>query len=232
MSSDLKSICFRDLRTRILTLDLAPGAALDESDLSAAYGISRTPLREVMQRLAGAGYVALAPNRGAKVASMDLAAMRTFFQTAPMIYASVARMAAEHRTDRQLDDIRAIQRRFRAATETRSAGDAALENHAFHRQIGEMAANPYLLPSFERMLIDHTRLSQTFYRPESPKEEELVRTAVVQHDAMIAAFEARDREAAVELTLRHWELSQDRLERFVRPDPLPLDPAKGLRDAV
>jgi DNA-binding GntR family transcriptional regulator len=163
---------------------------------------------------------------------MDLAAMRTFFQTAPMIYASVARMAAEHRTDRQLDDIRAIQRRFRAATETRSAGDAALENHAFHRQIGEMAANPYLLPSFERMLIDHTRLSQTFYRPESPKEEELVRTAVVQHDAMIAAFEARDREAAVELTLRHWELSQDRLERFVRPDPLPLDPAKGLRDAV
>ena len=40
---------------------------------------------------------------------------------------------------------------------------------------------------------------------------------------MIAAIEAGEAGVAVDLTLRHWDLSRDRLERFVRPDPLPLD---------
>jgi len=83
--TDPKKTCFDDLRQRILTLDLAPGAPLDEAAMSARYGISRTPLREVMQRLSGAGYVVSAPNRGSKVASMDMTVMRMFFQSAPMI---------------------------------------------------------------------------------------------------------------------------------------------------
>lgn len=230
--ADPKTDCFNDLRHRILTLDLAPGAALDEAEQVDRYGISRTPMREIIQRLAGAGYVALAPNKGAKVASMDMTAMRMFFQTAPMIYASMARLAAENRSDEQLAALHEIQIAFRTANEAADPGEAAIQNHAFHHKIGEMSANPYLLPSLERMLIDHTRLSQTFYRPASANEAELVRTAVGQHDAMIGAFKARDAARAVELTLQHWDLSRDRLERFVRPDPLPLDPTEGLRNAV
>lgn len=87
--------CAEDLRNRILSLDLAPGSDVDEMSLSKAYGISRTPLREILHRLAGDGYVQLTENRGAKVASMDLAVMRVFFQTAPLIYCTVARQAAE-----------------------------------------------------------------------------------------------------------------------------------------
>ncbi len=232
MPNDPKSACFDELRSRILTLELAPGAALDESELSSTFGISRTPLREVMQRLAGAGYVAIAPNRGAKVASMDLSAMRTFLQTAPMIYASVARLAAENRTDPQIEELSDVQSRFRAAILSSAASDAAIQNHNFHRTIGEMAANPYLMPSLERMLIDHTRLSQTFYRPASDREADLVKKAADQHDQMIEAIRSRDASAAVELTMDHWDLSRDRMERFVRPDPLPLDPTQRLRDAV
>ena len=80
-----KDDCFADLKQRILSTDLEPGADLDEVNLSERYGISRTPLREVLQRLAGEGFVRLQANRGAKVASMDVAIMRVFFQTAPMI---------------------------------------------------------------------------------------------------------------------------------------------------
>jgi len=144
----------------------------------------------------------------------------------------VARLAAENRTDAQLDDLKAIQSGFRAATVSADAGAAAIRNHAFHHTIGEMAANPYLLPSLERMLIDHTRLSQTFYRPASPDDANRIATAADQHDAMIEAFAARNAARAVALTLAHWDLSRDRLEQFVRPDPLPLDPSEGLRDAV
>jgi DNA-binding GntR family transcriptional regulator len=218
-----KRDCLDDLRMRILTLRLQPGAAIDEASLAAGYGVSRTPFREVLQRLAGEGYVELLDNRGAKVASMDLATLRTFYQTAPLVYASIARLAAAHRTPAQLDALREAQGGFVAANAAGDAGAAAMANHRFHGLIGEMAHNPYLMAALRRMLVDHTRLSQTFYRPASPAEEGLILKASAQHDAMIAAIAARDADLATDLTLQHWDLSRDRMERFVRPDPLPLD---------
>lgn len=223
MKPNRKLDCLSDLRSRILTMAIAPGADLDEVALSNAYGVSRTPFREVLQRLSGEGYVTLTENRGAKVVSMDLAAMRTFFQTAPLIYSSVARLAAENRTTAQIEDLKAVQTRFSRAVGASRPQDMALENHRFHALIGEMAANEYLTPSLRRLLIDHTRLGQIFYRPASPAESLAIRKASDQHDAMIAAIAAGEAGVVVDLTLQHWELSRDRLERFVRPDPLPLD---------
>ena len=98
MSGSAKIQCLDDLRNRILSLDIAPGSDLDELRLCDHYGISRTPLREVLQRLAGEGFLTLADNRGAKVASMDFGVMRVFFQTAPLVYANIASLAAENRT--------------------------------------------------------------------------------------------------------------------------------------
>lgn len=224
MQSSPKSICLDDLRRRILTLEIAPGTVLDEVALGAHYGMSRTPLREVLQRLGGEGYVTLSANRAAKVTSMDLAALRTFFQTAPMIYASVARLAAEAPDRRGLAELQEIQRGFRDALDAAEPGEAALCNHRFHAQIGRMADNPYLTPSLERLLIDHTRLSQAFYRPHSRDEAALVRTAADQHDTMIDAIATADPGRAVALTLAHWDLSRDRIDRFVRADPLPMHP--------
>lgn len=208
---------------KILSLEIAPGSDLEEAMICESYAMSRTPAREVLQRLAGEGYVTLEQNRGAKVASFDMTALRTFFQTAPLIYANIARQAAENRTSHQLDVLKNIQTDFKASNAARDAGAAAIQNHAFHAQIGEMAHNPYLLASLERMLIDHTRLSQTFYRPASAEESIAVVKASDHHDAMISAIEAGEPALMVELTLQHWDLSRDRMERFVQPDPLPLD---------
>ncbi len=61
-----KDAALADLQARILKLDLAPGSGLEEAPLCALYGLSRTPLREVLQRLAGLGFVAL--DRGEFVA--------------------------------------------------------------------------------------------------------------------------------------------------------------------
>ena len=223
MPSTSKEDCHTDLRLRILRMELEPGVILDEASLSRQYGMSRTPLREVLQRLAGAGYITLADHRGAKVASMDVAVLRIFFQTAPMIYANISRLAAEHRTARQMDDLQKAQDEYANSVQIRRPGEAVLANHRFHALIGDMAHNPYLSASLDRLLIDHTRLSQTFYRPATEQEADLIDTASQQHEALIAAIAARDAVRAVELTLQHWDLSRDRMERFVRPDPLPVD---------
>jgi len=223
MPTDRKSECLDDLRMRILTLDMSPGSALEETVLCERYGMSRTPMREILQRLNGEGYVELSQNRGPKVASMDLTVMRVFFRTAPMIYAAISRLAAENRETQDLPLLQEVQDAFRDATANGDTAKAAMLNHQFHLLIGRMARNPYLLPSLERMLIDHTRLSQTFYNPASEDERDRISRAVEQHDALIAAIASRDGDAATRLSVDHWELSRDRLEQFVRPDPLPVD---------
>lgn len=234
MTQSKKTHCFEDLKNRILSVELAPGADLDEVNLSSVYGISRTPLREVLQLLSGEGYVKTAANRGSKVASMDVAIMRTFFQTAPLVYANISRLAAENRDKKQINRLKEVQTDFKNATAANNPSEAAIMNFRFHAIIGEMAHNPYLKPSLDRMLIDHTRLGQTFYRPASAAEKILVTKASQQHDALISAIEAMEPALAVELTLQHWDLSRDRLERFARPDPLPIDVVqeKGTAHAV
>ena len=159
-----KTDCLDDLRRRILSTDLEPGHDLDEAGLSGYYNMSRTPLREVLQRLQGEGYVVVSENRGAKVASMDIDVLRTFFQTAPMVYANISRLACEHRTSAQLDALKQAQIGFAKAAKSSDAAEAALANHTFHAIIGYMASNTYLLASLARLQIDHTRMSQTFYR--------------------------------------------------------------------
>lgn len=234
MTRMTKDQCLSDLKLRILSTKLAPGSDLDETALAEHYGISRTPMREVLHRLAGAGYITTSENRGAKVASMDIATMRTFFQTVPMVYANIASLAAEARTGAQLDTLKAAQRAFVAATGARDAQATALANHRFHAVIGEMAHNPYLVAALNRLLIDHTRLSQRFYRPATAEEKLRIVKASDQHDALITAIEAREGALAIDLSLQHWDLSRDRIERYVRPDPLPVDVVslKDRRNAV
>lgn len=223
MSQNKKLRCASDLRERILTQDIAPGSDLDEARLAEEYGISRTPLREVLHRLAGDGFVRLEENRGAKVESMDLAVMRVFFQTAPLIYCSIARQAAENRTSRQVAELRDTQRDFAHAAQAGDITGSALLNHRFHEQIGQMARNPYLFAGLKRMLVDHTRLSQTFFNPQSDADTLRVAKSVEQHEAMISAIDAGETSLVTDLTLQHWDLSRDQLERYVRPDPLPFD---------
>ena len=231
---DPKTHALDDLTKRILATELAPGMALDETHMAKTYALSRTPLREVLQRLAGQGYVVQERNRGAKVAPMDIKTMRVFFQTAPMVYAAIGQLAAETRTPEQLSSLKTAQRNFCRATAQGDTQASALANHVFHQIIGEMAQNPYLTAALDRLLIDHTRLSQTFYRPKSDEDRGRIGKASQQHDAMIAAIEAQEPAVMVDLTLKHWDLSRDRMEAFVRPDPLPIDivSLKDRRDAV
>jgi DNA-binding GntR family transcriptional regulator len=225
VSVSRKEQVYADLRQRVLTLDLAPGLALDEVALSEHYGLSRTPLRELFHRLAGAGYLSTESNRGASVSSMDLDTMRSFFQSAPMIYAAIARLAAEHASAAQITELKKIQTRFRKAVDRDRAADMAMHNHRFHEFIGEMAASPYLAPSLDRLLIDHTRMSHRFYRIKKAASKKRVLEAALQHDAMIDAFAQQQPAQAVELTLAHWELSRTEMDKYVMPDPLPTDAA-------
>lgn len=215
-----KAALYDHLKTSILTMELRPGDDLDESGLSDAFGLSRTPLREVFRELAGEGYVELRAGRGARVSEMSHTTLRDFFLAAPMIYSAIMRLAALNATADQIDHLRAAQEDFRAALRDGSPADRALANNRFHEITGEMAANVYLLPSFRRLLIDHARIGMTFYQPRTNAMADNLSTASDQHDQIIAAIEARDPDAAARLADDHWKLSRDQIELFVMPGGL------------
>tara|TARA_R110002073_G_scaffold3340_12_gene22507 strand:+ start:1126 stop:1836 length:711 start_codon:yes stop_codon:yes gene_type:complete len=217
-----KAACLSTLRDAILTLRITPGSDLDETQLCARFGLSRTPLREVLQQLAGDGYVELRANRGARVSDLSYTTLREFFLVAPMLYGAVLRLAAQAATPAQIDALKAAQAEFRQAIEAGSGADRALANNRFHEITGAMARNPYLLPSFRRLLIDHARISMTFYRPGDASMTDKQALAVQHHDQIIAAIEARDDAAAARLAEDHWNLSRDQIQTFVIPAALDL----------
>lgn len=73
-----KTALYEDLKRLILTMELDPDELLDEASLTAQYGLSRTPVREVFQRLAGEGYLEIVEKRGVRVIPMSHATLRNF----------------------------------------------------------------------------------------------------------------------------------------------------------
>lgn len=218
-----KAALYEDLKRLILTMELDPDALLDEASLTAQYGLSRTPVREVFQRLAGEGYLEIVEKRGVRVIPMSHATLRNFFLVAPMIYAAVGRLAVQHYKPVQLKALKEAQKRFRKAVQNHDADALALENNRFHEIMGEMAANPYLQPSLGRLLIDHCRIGHTFFRPQNEDMERRLLLAANHHDAFIAALEARDEQTVVDLVFEHWELSRENMEIFIAPQGLKAD---------
>ncbi|MEW2915971.1 GntR family transcriptional regulator [Ruegeria sp. ANG10] len=217
-----KQQLYEHLKVAVMTLELRPGVDLDEATLSEEFELSRTPLREVFRQLAGEGYLDLRENRGARVSEMSYTTLRDFFLAAPMIYGAILQLAAKNSKPAQIARLKEAQEAFKAALRSGSSADRAMANNLFHEITGDMADNIYLLPSFKRLLIDHARIGMTFYRPKDQVMADNLSVASAQHDAIIAAIEAGDEAASMQLAIDHWNLSRDQIELFVTPTGLDL----------
>lgn len=219
-AKDKKAKLIEELRRDVLTLALEPGVDLDEASLAEKYGLSRTPLRDAFRELAGEGYVTIHQNRGARVADMSHRTLRDFFLAAPMIYSAVTQLAAQNATSDQIAELKEAQEAFKAALRNGNAADRTMANNRFHAITGEMAGNVYLTPSLNRLLIDHARISMTFYQPRNSRMADNVVLASAQHEGIIRAIENGDAPRAAQLALDHWELSRGQIELFVMPTAL------------
>jgi DNA-binding GntR family transcriptional regulator len=219
-----KAALCETLKRQILTLELPPDQDLDEARLSEEYGISRTPVRDVLRQLAGEGYIDIRENRGARVIPMNHATLRDFFLVAPMIYEAVGRLAVQNSKAAQMVQLKECQERFRAAVSRRDPDAMVVENTRFHEIIGEMANSAFLKPSLSKLLIDHARIGYTFFRPKDDEMEASLAKSCEHHDQFIQAIAEKDEAAVVRLVFEHWELSRRNMEMFIAP--------KGLKSEV
>ncbi|KGU82532.1 FCD domain-containing protein [Pseudomonas mediterranea] len=218
---DRKAVLGDALRRRILSMELAPGAVVDELALCEEFGLSRPPVRELMRQMAAEGYIELEANRAARVSSMNYQSLRSFFLAAPLIYSATTQLAATQATPAEIAELKRIQQLFREAIEQKHVENRVLYNDEFHLQIGRMAHNPYLMPSLQRLLIDHARLGKIFYRhPTTVDMQADLEIAAQQHDEMIAAIENHEAALAGDIARAHMELSRRRMSEYAAPEGL------------
>ena len=108
----LSDRAYADLEEMMVTLELAPGAAVSEQDLAQRLGIGRTPIREALQRLAREGMVAILPRRGILVSAIDVKRQLRLLEVRRELERLIARSAARRATDEERRRFEEIAKRF------------------------------------------------------------------------------------------------------------------------
>ncbi len=206
---------YDSLRDEILDLKLAPGSLIDESELAVRFSISRTPIREALVRLQGEGLITTLPNRSTIVSTIDFLNLGRFFDALALMYRVTTRLAAQHRTAEDLDAIRARQAEFRRAVEEEDALSMISTNREFHAAIAEAGRNPYYNGLFLKLLDEGRRIMRYYY---SSFEDRLPERYVDEHDAIIAAIEARDIETADRLANAHADQIVQQIRQMIARD--------------
>lgn len=188
------------LRDDILDLVLAPGSPIDEIQLAERLSMSRTPIREALVRLASEGLVTTLPNRSTVVANIDFLNLQAFFDALTLMYRVTTRLAAQYRTDDNLDLIRVQQANFTRAVQKHDALEMIATNAEFHKAIAAAARNPYFAGLSNRLLDEGRRLMRVYY---SSFGDHLPHRYVVEHENIIAAIVARDVATADALASAH-----------------------------
>ena len=97
------------LRHLIVTLELPPGSAIKEPELTARLGIGRTPVREALRRLALERLVEVFPRRGMEVTTVDVRDLARLCEVRAVLEPEAARLAAERATRADLEEVQALR---------------------------------------------------------------------------------------------------------------------------
>jgi DNA-binding GntR family transcriptional regulator len=149
---------YLELRDRIVTLRLPPGAALREDELMRELAIGRTPLREAVKRLSLENLVDVAPRRSTVVTAVDVADIVHITEVRAELEGQAAELAAR----RMEDAARATAEALLAELEALDRGedtDALMRlDERIHRFIWQTSRNPYLIETLERYFVLSLRI--------------------------------------------------------------------------
>jgi DNA-binding GntR family transcriptional regulator len=168
-------LVYEALRQDIIGLRLAPGEPLEELQLCRTYRVSRTPVREALIRLAADDLVALEPNRGAKVASMQFIDVVDHYEAMDIFLPLISYFAAVRRTANDLVVIKARLTDFRNAVVRKNADAIILANFNLHGAMTAACHNGSLEKAYRRMLVDKLRIAQHDIRASAGADISLAR---------------------------------------------------------
>jgi DNA-binding GntR family transcriptional regulator len=186
------------LRTLIVRGELAPGVALQETQLSEELGISRTPLREALKLLAAEGLLELRSNRSAQIAPLRQSEIAEIFEVISAIEGIAARLAASRITNQELRRLTLLQQRMEAHHDNGKLEDYFKINQEIHGFIVACAKNGVLRSTHDTLLARAER-ARYFALSSRTRWDDSVR----EHRQVLKALKARDAEAASRALTQH-----------------------------
>lgn len=203
------------IRLDIIEGILTPGERLRAIDLTDRYGVSATPLREALQRLAAQNLIELDPRLGATVADISQTDLHDVYWLRDMLEGVGLERSIKLGDDRWLGLLTHAWERFRAESargkeeDTREAALGwSVAHRAFHDALFAACDSAWLL-RFLDILADHSER----YRMLSARTR--VRASLAEHEEIYRATLKRDSAAAVEALRRHLARTVQLLERAV-----------------
>ena len=195
----LPSAKIRDsLEQRIVEGELSNGKRLDETELSGFYGVSRTPVREALQRLAESGLAEHLPRRGTFVRSPSLSQLVEMFEVMAELECMAIRLAARRATSNDIDALEKDNETCRAAVAANDTKKYYEVNARLHGRIYQMSGNSFLASEARRL---HDRLRP--FRRLQLRVRGRMEESMAEHDIILAALRDGDADRAMETMKKH-----------------------------
>ncbi|MGU3493200.1 GntR family transcriptional regulator [Xanthobacteraceae bacterium A53D] len=188
---------------------ILPGTALEEMEVAKRYGVSRTPVREVIRDLAACGLVETRPHRSALVAKPSLDRLRGMFEVMAELEALCAGLCAIHMTKAERGQMEAIHAELADLTRRGDEANYTFLNERFHTFLYGGAHNAYLT---EITLATRARL-QPFRRAQFRNLGRLA-LSYAEHDAVVQAILRGNRQEAASAMRSHILTVEVAYERY------------------
>lgn len=192
---------YEQVRSAILTLELAPGQALTERGLEERFAASRTPVRAALARLEGEG-LAKREGRGWIVSPIDLEEIGLVAEYREAIETAAVRLAVERASAERIDAILVLLDDRSADDEQsvlRIGGD-------FHEELAALSGNRLLSEAVRGAMVRLARTRWLEVRTPAAREQ-----AASEHRAILEAVSARDADRAASLVAAHIRGTNERL---------------------
>ncbi|MEX0954082.1 MAG: GntR family transcriptional regulator [Rhizobiaceae bacterium] len=185
-------VVYRDLRNAIISMQLVPGTPVLEREITERYGISRTPVREAVLRLAEERLIDVVPKSGTFIARIPLSVLGEAIVARRALEAVTVRAATEKASESQIMEMRAIIQRQR---ETAESGKEEAFHHAdddFHAAIATAGRLPGIWDMIQQIRIQVER-----YRRLTLPQPGRMLVVLGEHSDVLDAIARRDAERAV-----------------------------------
>lgn len=192
------AIVHRALREEILSLARSPGAVIAEKDIAADHGVSRTPVREALLRLADEGLVVITPQSGTRVARIPIADLPEAIVARRALEEATARAAARLAGPGDIAILRAFLEDQRVAAERDDRDAFHIADDGLHRAIAEIAGHPRI---WRIVLQIRTQLDRL--RRLTLPEPGRMQRALGEHRAVVDAIAVGDSTAAATIMGAH-----------------------------
>lgn len=192
-----KDRAFSQIQAWIIDGTLVAGEKLNDTELSKALGISRTPVREALQLLATQGFVEMYPGKETKVTYVEPQDISKVLPPLAVLQALSAELATFLIEEKTIVHLRSINNLFSEAINNSDYYKALKLDEQFHESIVKVINNPYITNIIE-MLQAHVR-RLFFY-----KAIILSKTSVDEHEQIIKAFENKNKDLAAKIMKNNW----------------------------